>query len=467
MSKTIDINVPDIGNFKDVDVIDVMVKVGDKIEKEQGLITLETDKAAMDVPSPVAGTIREMKVKQGDKVSEGSVILILEAAEASVPPKAAESKAPAVPASPSSASGEGAKTNADASGVALPSASIQSTPARAEGVKESAALSRKSPSPPIGGEAKDKRSISLPAPVNETGFGKAHAGPSVRKLARELGVDLSRVTGSGRKGRITHEDVKAFVKSVMQGGVALGGGLPKVPEVDFAKFGSIEIKPLSRIKKISGPRLQAAWVNVPHVTQHDEADISELDNVRKALKSDAEKVGAKLTLLAFIVKASVEALKQFPDFNSSLDPSGQNLVYKQYFHIGFAADTPTGLVVPAIRDADKKNLFQIAKELGELAQKARDGKLKLDEMQGGSFSISSLGGIGGTAFTPIVNAPEVAILGVSRSQMKPVWDGKKFQPRLMLPLSLSYDHRVIDGASAARFTTFLCQVLSEVRNLVL
>ena len=289
----------------------------------------------------------------------------------------------------------------------------------------------------------------------------------MRKLARELGVDLSRVNGSGQKGRITHEDVKAFVKAVMQGGMQLGGGLPKVPDVDFAKFGAIEIKPLSRIRKISGPRLQAAWVNVPHVTQHDEADISELDNVRKALKSDAEKVGAKLTLLAFIVKACVEGLKQFPDFNSSLDASGENLVYKKYFHIGFAADTPNGLVVPVIRDADKKNLFEVAKELGELAAKARDGKLKIDEMQGGSFSISSLGGIGGTSFTPIVNAPEVAILGVSKSQMKPIWDGKEFKPRLMLPLSLSYDHRVIDGASAARFTTFLCQVLSEVRNLVL
>jgi pyruvate dehydrogenase E2 component (dihydrolipoamide acetyltransferase) len=474
MSNIVEIKVPDIGNFKDVDVIEVMVKAGDKVEKEQGLITLETDKAAMDVPSPRAGTVKTMKVKQGDKVSEGSPILTLEITEAATP----------------------SKSTSDAqNSTSLRNVSVPSVPSRAAAPDPLAAPTNKSPSPLVGDDSRDvgdratqrtvaggdeggKQSLSFSAQhatastqyaiVNETGFGKAHAGPSVRKLARELGVDLSLVTGSGQKGRITHEDVKAFVKAVMQGGIAgAGGGLPKVPEVDFAKFGEIEIRPLPRIKRISGPRLQAAWVNVPHVTQHDEADISELDNVRKALKSDADKVGAKLTLLAFIVKASVEALKQFPEANSSLDPSGQNLVYKKYYHIGFAADTPNGLVVPVIRNADKKNLFEIARELGELAAKAREGKLKIDEMQGGSFSISSLGGIGGTLFTPIVNAPEVAILGVSRSQTKPVWDGKEFQPRLMLPLSLSYDHRVIDGAAAARFTTFLCQVLSEVRNLVL
>lgn len=444
MAQTVEVKVPDIGNFKDVDVIEVMVKVGDKVEKEQGLITLETDKAAMDVPSPYAGTIREMKVKQDDKVSEGSVILALEVAEAE-----------ATPASPSSLS-------ADNKGVKKTSS---------ESPANSASAPQPLPGSPVTPNVQPltiaQPAASLPV-INEPAFGKAHAGPSVRKLARELGVDLSRVSGSGPKGRITHADVKAFVKSVMQGGVVIaGGGLPKVPEVDFAKFGTIETKPLSRIKRISGPRLQAAWVNVPHVTQHDEADITELDAVRKALKSDADKIGAKLTLLAFLVKACVATLRQFPEANSSLDPSGQNLVYKQYYHIGFAADTPNGLMVPVIRDADKKNVFEIAKELGELAQKARDGKIKGDELQGGSFSISSLGGIGGTSFTPIVNAPEVAILGVSRSQMKPIWDGKEFQPRLMLPLSFSYDHRVIDGAMAARFTTFLCQVLSEARNLVL
>lgn len=447
MAETVEVKVPDIGNFKDVDVIEVMVKTGDSIDKEQSLITLETDKATMDVPAPYAGTVKEMRVKQGDKVSEGSLILTMEIAAADTKRKSAEAKpvagAPATPpfTQPSSVKQEAKQESAVqvAATEPQPQAAVSSAQQAAPG------------------------SQYVPAD-----FGKAHAGPSVRKLARELGVDLPRVRGSGPKGRILHEDVKAFVKSVMQGGAAAaGGGLPKVPVVDFAKFGDIEIRPLSRIKRISGPRLQAAWVNVPHVTQHDEADISELDNVRRALKSDADKIGAKLTLLAFIVRAVVETLKQFPEANASLDAAGESLVYKKYFHIGFAADTPGGLVVPVIRDADKKNLFQIAKELGELAQKARDGKLKLDEMQGGSFSISSLGGIGGTAFTPIVNAPEVAILGVSRSQMKPVWDGKKFQARLMLPLSLSYDHRVIDGAAAARFTTFLCQVLSEVRNLVL
>ena len=422
-----EVKVPDIGNFKDVEVIEVMVKSGDTVAKEQGLITLETDKAAMDVPAPYAGTVKTLKVKKGDKVSEGSLVLVMDAVEEAAKPAAAPQKA------------------------AAPTAPAPAAPRPA------------APAPVVLTPAVP---ASLP-PINVTAFGKAHAGPSVRKFARELGVDLSRVNGSGRKGRITQDDVKAFVKAVMQGSAAAGGGLPKVPEVDFARFGIVEIKPLSRIKRISGPRLQAAWVNVPHVTQHDDADITGLEQLRQELKSDAEKIGAKLTPLAFLVKASVTALKEYPDFNSSLDPSGQNQVMKKYFHIGFAADTPNGLVVPVIRDADKKNVFEVAKELGELAAKARDGKLKADEMQGGCFSISSLGGIGGTAFTPIVNAPEVAILGVSRSSMKPVWDGKVFQPRLMLPLSLSYDHRVIDGAAAARFTTFFCKILSEARGLVL
>jgi pyruvate dehydrogenase E2 component (dihydrolipoamide acetyltransferase) len=424
-----EVKVPDIGNFQGVEVIEVMVKAGDKVTKEQGLITLETDKAAMDVPAPFAGTIKSLAVKKGDKVSEGSLVLIMDVDE-SAPAKPTAAPAKAAATAP-------AKEAPKAPPVQQAPASVRAQPA------------------------------SLP-PINEAGFGKAHAGPSVRKFARELGVDLSRVKGSGRKERITEDDVKAFVKAVMQGGGSgSGGGLPKVPEVDFARFGQVEVKPLSRIKRISGPRLQAAWVNVPHVTQHDEADITDLENLRKELKSDAEKIGAKLTPLAFLVKATVAALKEYPDFNSSLDPTGQNQVYKKYFHVGFAADTPNGLVVPVIRDADRKNVFEIAKELGELAAKARDGKLKADEMQGGCFSISSLGGIGGTAFTPIVNAPEVAILGVSKSQMKPVWDGKAFQPRLMLPLSLSYDHRVIDGAAAARFTTFLSKILSEARGLVL
>jgi pyruvate dehydrogenase E2 component (dihydrolipoamide acetyltransferase) len=420
------VKVPDIGNFQGVEVIEVMVKAGDKVTPEQGLITLETDKAAMDVPAPFAGTVKSVAVKKGDKVSEGSLVLVMDAEESAAKPAATPVK-PAVPA--------------------------KEAPKSAPAQQQAAAPARTQPA-------------SLP-PINEAGFGKAHAGPSVRKFARELGVNLSRVKGSGRKERITEDDVKAFVKAVMQGGGAGGGGLPKVPEVDFARFGQIEVKPLSRIKRISGPRLQAAWVNVPHVTQNDEADITDLETLRKELKADAEKIGAKLTPLAFLVKATVAALKEYPDFNSSLDPTGQNQVYKKYVHVGFAADTPNGLVVPVIRDADKKNVFEIAKELGELAAKARAGKLKADEMQGGCFSISSLGGIGGTAFTPIVNAPEVAILGVSKSSMKPVWDGKVFQPRLMLPLSLSYDHRVIDGAAAARFTSFLSKTLSEARGLVL
>ena len=468
MSQTVEVKVPDIGNFKDVNVIEVMVKAGDRIEKEQGLITLETDKAAMDVPSPYAGIVKAVKIKQGDKISEGSAILTLEVTEtaapepAAVPAPSTQHAAPDIQ-HPSSVQypARDVQGSTSAAGGRMPKAASTQNP-----VSATAAPDTQHPSPVQHAERSTQYAVSS-VPIDEAGFDKAHAGPSVRKLARELGVDLTRVSGSGQKSRITQEDVKAFVKAVMQGGTAIGGGLPRVPEVDFAEFGGIEIKPLSRIKRISGPRLQAAWVNVPHVTQHDEADITELDATRKALKTDADKIGAKLTLLAFLVKACVATLKEFPEANSSLDPSGQNLVYKKYFHIGFAADTPNGLVVPVIRDADKKNVFEIARELGDLAQKARDGRLKINAMQGGTFSISSLGGIGGTAFTPIVNAPEVAILGVSRSQMKPVWDGKEFQPRLMLPLSLSYDHRVIDGAMAARFTTFLCQVLSEVRGLVL
>jgi pyruvate dehydrogenase E2 component (dihydrolipoamide acetyltransferase) len=315
------------------------------------------------------------------------------------------------------------------------------------------------PRPPV------RQAPALP-PIDEATFARAHASPSVRRFARELGVDLGSVKGSGLKGRITAEDVKAFVKAVLSGGVARGPALPEVPKVDFAKFGPVEVKPLGRIQKISGPRLHASWVNVPHVTQHDEADITELEATRARLKGEAEAKGAKLTPLTFIVRACALALAEFPAFKASLDPDGQNLVLKQYTHIGFAADTPNGLVVPVLRDADRKDIYAIAKELGDLAAKAREGKLKAEEMQGGVFTISSLGGIGGTAFTPIINAPEVAILGVSRSRMAAVWKDGAFVPRLMLPLSLSYDHRVIDGASAARFTTWLAKVLSEVEPLL-
>jgi pyruvate dehydrogenase E2 component (dihydrolipoamide acetyltransferase) len=432
----VDIRVPDIGDYHDVGVIDVMVKVGDAIAVDQALCTIETDKSAMDIPATVAGTITALKVAVGSKVNKGDVVCVVEAAA---------SVAASAPA-PQTAAAAVAAAPAPVAAVAKPAAA---TPVPAPRASQSAAP-------------------ALPS-INESTFGQAHAGPAVRKLARELGVDLGRVQGSGVKGRITEDDVKAFVKGVMAGGgPSTGvGALPQVPIVDFAKFGAVEVKPLNRIKKISGPRLQAAWVNVPHVTQHDDADITDLETMRKLLKADAEKVGAKLTPLAFLVKASVAALKEFPDFNASLDPSGQNLVYKKYFHIGFAADTPNGLVVPVIKDADQKSVFEIAKLLGEMSAKARDGKLPATDMQGGCFSISSLGGIGGTAFTPIVNAPEVAILGVSKSAIRPVWDGSQFKPRMMLPLSLSYDHRVIDGAAAARFTKFLGEVLAEVRGLVL
>ncbi len=426
---SVEIKVPDIGDYHDVGVIDVMVKVGDSIAVDQALCTIETDKSAMDIPSTVAGTITALKVAVGGKVNKGDVICVVDAA-AAVKPAAA---APASSAAPAPAA----------------------APAR------SASVVAPAPSAPKAAAARE-----LP-PIDENSFGRAHAGPAVRKLARELGVDLGRVSGSGVKGRITDEDLKRFVKGVMEGGAAVGSALPQVPIVDFAKFGVVEVKPLNRIKRISGPRLQAAWINVPHVTQHDEADITDLETMRKLLKADAEKVGAKLTPLAFLVKATVAALKEYPDFNASLDPSGQNLVYKKYFHIGFAADTPNGLVVPVIKDADQKSVFEIAKLLADMSAKARDGKLPAADMQGGCFSISSLGGIGGTYFTPIVNAPEVAILGVSKSSMKPIWDGTQFKPRMMLPLSLSYDHRVIDGAAAARFTKFLGEVLAEVRGLVL
>lgn len=424
-AQELEVTVPDIGDFSDVEIIEVLVGQGDDVSAEQGLITLETDKAAMDVPAPRAGKVLSLSVKQGDRISEGDAILTLRVSESQ-----AEASQPDKQESPEPAQ---AKTGA---GRSAAPAARRASPAR-----------------------------SLP-PIDEAGFAQAHASPSVRKFARELGVDLGRVNGSGKKGRVTQDDVKAFVKSVLTGGAASAGpALPEVPTIDFTKFGDIERKPLSRIQKISGPRLQAAWINLPHVTQHDQADITDLENSRKALKPRAAKEGVKLTPLAFFVKAAMQALIEFPQFNASLDPDGEHLIIKKYYHIGFAADTPNGLVVPVIRDVNRKGVFEIATELADLAGKARDGKLKGEQMQGGCFTISSLGGIGGTAFTPIINAPEVAILGISRASMQPVWDGKAFQPRLILPLSLSYDHRVIDGAAAARFTTFLAEVLREMRDL--
>ena len=438
---TVKVEVPDIGGHENVDVIAVEVKVGDTIAEDDTLITLETDKATMDVPSTAAGLVQAVYVKVGDKVSQGTHIIEVattgqtaSTAPVEVAPKPAPAVAPAAPTIP-------AQAPASNTTEAAPKAAFGATP------------------------------------INEAGFAKAHAGPSARKLARELGVDLSLVTGTGAKGRIVGDDIKAFVKAAMQGGAgkasavaatpSLGGGLDLLPwpKVDFSKFGEIEVQPLSRIKKISGQNLSRNWVMIPHVTVNDEADMTDLETFRQQLNKEWEREGLKLSPLAFIIKASVTALKAFPEFNSSLD--GDNLVLKKYYNIGFAADTPNGLVVPVIKDADKKGLKEISRELTELSKKAREGKLKPNEMQGATFTISSLGGIGGTGFTPIVNAPEVAILGVCKSQMKPVWNGKEFEPRLMCPLSLSFDHRVIDGAAGMRFTVYLANLLKDFRRVVL
>ena len=452
----IDVKVPDIGDFKDVPVIELLVKPGDVVKKDDSLVTLESDKATMEVPAPQAGTVKELRVKLGDRVSEGSTILTLEASAGAG--AAAPQKQPAVPA-------KGA--------TSAPSpAPAKAPPAAPVGAAQAAAPAPPAPSAPA---ASAPSPASAPAAaVEREGGVPAHASPGVRRFARELGVDLGRVKGSGPKERILKEDIQNFVKSALAGGAGVAGargggfaelGLPAWPKVDFAKFGPIEAKPLTRIQKISGPALARNWVMIPHVTQFDEADITELEALRVQLNKEHEKAGVKFTMLAFLIKASVAGLKKFPDFNASLD--GDNLVYKQYYNVGFAADTPNGLVVPVIKNADQKGLVDIAKEMAELSSKAREGKLGAADMQGGCFSISSLGGIGGTAFTPIVNAPEVAILGVSKSAMKPVWDGKAFGPRLMLPLSLSYDHRVIDGAAAARFTAYLTQILADFRRVIL
>jgi pyruvate dehydrogenase E2 component (dihydrolipoamide acetyltransferase) len=439
---TVKVLVPDIGGFKDVDVIDVLVQNGQQIDKETPLITLETEKAAMDVPAPQGGRIAELKVKKGDKVSEGSLILVLEEGSGATEP-ATSSKPEATP-----------QQEARRTQEAQPQREAQPK-GEAQPKREAATNEGSSAAAPAGA-------------VDEKAFSTAYASPSVRKFARELGADLGKVQGTGPKGRITHDDVKAHVKRLLTSPApsASGAALPKIPEIDFAKFGAVEVKPLSRIQRISGARLQASWLNIPHVTQHEDADITDLDIARVALKGKATQEGVRLTPLAFIIKGVIAALKEFPRFNASLDASGENLVLKKYFHIGFAADTPNGLVVPVIRDADRGNLFDLARSLAALSEKARAGKLTAAEMQGGSFTISSLGGIGGTAFTPIINAPEVAILGVSRSSQKPVFEKGAFVPRLMLPLSLSYDHRVIDGAEAARFVVFLSQVLGDVKALL-
>lgn len=442
---------PDLGDFKEVDVIEVLVKPGDVVTAEQSLITLETDKATMEIPSPSAGVVKEVIVKVGDKISEGNPILVLEESGEAAAPQSEAPKAEAPEAQPPQP--EAPKTEAPSPAVSP--ASVQ-VPSEAEYmVKPEVAQPERTP----------------PMPIENVPPGqKPHASPSVRKFARELGVDLAMVKGSGPKGRILQEDVQAYVKNALARGPAQGGAIAGLdiapwPQVDFAKFGPIEVQPLSRIKKISGANLARNWIMIPHVTNNDEADITDLEALRIQLNKENEKEGLRVTMLAFLIKACTAALKKFPEFNSSLD--GDQLVLKHYYHIGFAADTPNGLVVPVIKDADKKGVFELAKETAELAKQAREGKLKPTDMQGGTFSISSLGGIGGTSFTPIVNAPEVAILGVSKASMKPVWNGNEFVPRLVLPLSLSYDHRVIDGAAAARFNAYLAQVLADFRRAML
>jgi pyruvate dehydrogenase E2 component (dihydrolipoamide acetyltransferase) len=431
-----EVRVPDLGDFKEVEVIDVLVKPGDRIEVDTPLLTLETEKATMDVPSTAAGVVKSLALKKGDRVSKGALIGLLEGGAA--PAAKATAEEPKAP------------------------------PAKAA---ESAAAPAKKESAPAPAESPAPAATKLSPQIDEAGFAKAYASPSVRRFARELGADLGRIKGSGPKGRITPDDVKAFVKQALTSGApagaaAGGGALPKIPEVDFSKFGEIEVKPLSRIQKISGPHLQASWLNIPHVWQMDEADITELEETRKKLKGDAEKQGIKLTPLAFVLRACVLALKQFPNVNSSLESSGKNLILKKFINLGFAADTPGGLVVPVIKDADKKDVYEIARDLAVLSEKARAGKLTIAEMQGATFTVSSLGGIGGVGFTPIINAPEVAILGVAKSSFKPVYKDGQFVPRLMLPFTLAYDHRVVDGAGGVRFTTFLAEKLADVRGLI-
>ena len=424
---TIDVKIPDIGDFKDVPIIEILVGPGDTVSPEDPLITLESDKATMEVPAPQAGKVVEVLVAIGDKVSEGVAILKLE--------------------------GEGsgaAETKSDKPAETPPAAAA---PAKTEAETPSSL------------QADGGSSRAIPAPMS---FGDAHASPSVRRLARELDIDLKKITGTGEKGRITKEDVKRALTGKGDGGGVSGGvGIPEIPAQDFSKFGPIQEKPLSRLKKLSGPHLHRSWLNIPHVTHTDEADITELDAYRKELDTTAKAKGYRVTLLSFLLKASVACLKEYPEFNASLGPQKDTLIYKQYYHIGVAVDTPDGLVVPVIKDVNAKGIIDLSKELGEASQKMRDGKITPADISGGTFSISSLGGIGGTNFTPVVNAPEVAILGVVRSQMKPMWDGKDFRPRLMLPLCVSYDHRVIDGALAARFTRRLAEILGDVRQLVL
>jgi pyruvate dehydrogenase E2 component (dihydrolipoamide acetyltransferase) len=445
------ITLPDVGDFKDIEIIEVLIAVGDDVEAEQSIVILESDKATMEIPSPIAGKVESIVVKVGDKLNEGDQIATL--------------------------SGVGASTgDAKGSSEAKQPAAVASEPEPAASEPEPAASEPATIAPKsdaVPGKTQRPHPGASGGDLDSTNSKMIHASPSIRRYARGLGVSLQQVIGSGPKGRIVKSDVKAFVKTAMSGAAAgvpaAGGGISigAMPEIDHSKFGEVETVALSRIKKISGAHLHRSWVTVPHVTQFDEADITELEAFRKSLARDAEKKGVRMTPLIFLMKAVVKAMQEYPNFNSSLDASGENLVMKKYFHIGIAVDTPKGLVVPVVRDVDRKGLFELAAELGEISVRARDGKLTPTDMQGGCFTISSLGGIGGTNFTPIVNAPEVAILGVSRSKIQPVYIDGEFQPRMMLPLGLSYDHRVIDGAQAARFTSFLGQVISDIRRVLL
>ena len=450
MAKNKEVLIPDIGEFSGVEIIEVLVSPGDRIEIEDSLVTLESDKASMEIPSPYAGLVKEVAVSVGSTVSQDDLLLVMEAEEREEGEEVAEEPQPAEePQQPPAPAAEEVET-------------VQA-PAPVGHSIEAVAAQR------LPGEKESATHPAVETPLEIT-KGKVHAGPSVRKFARKLGVDLLLVKGSGPKGRILKEDVQGFVKKSLSGGAVVTTGqlqLPALPEIDFSPFGETEKQPLSRIKRISSKHLTACWLNIPHVTQFDEADITELEAFRQEQKAAAAKQEISLTLLAFLMKASVGALREMPEFNSSLDPDGENLIYKKYFNIGVAVDTPNGLVVPVVRGVEKMGIVEIAKSLMEISARAREGKLSPGDMQGGSFTISSLGGIGGSAFTPIINAPEVAILGVSRSLMKPVWNGTEFVPRLMLPLSLSYDHRVIDGAQAARFTKLLSDLLSDIRKLLL
>ena len=462
MTELTEVRVPDIGDFSDVPVIEVLVEVGDRIRPEDPLVTLESDKATMDVPAPAAGVVRELEVAVGDNVSEGSVLLRLDVeGEARRGGEAAPAGSEA--AEPAEAAGDAAADEPPARDTAPAAAKAEAAPADTE--PSATGASAPDPRAPQGRPSPTAALAPEPAPRPVS-----HATPAMRRYARELGVDLAKVKGTGRKGRILREDISGFVKRALAAppeAAAAGTGIPPIPAVDFGKFGEVETRPLGRIKRISGPHLHRSWVNVPHVTNHDEADVTDLEAFRRSIKDEAAAAGVRITLLAFVTKALAATLGEFPTFNASLSADGGSIVLKKYVHIGIAVDTPNGLMVPVLRDADRKGVYDLAREMAELGARARDGGLKSDDLQGGTFTISSLGGIGGTAFTPIINAPEVAILGLSRARMTPVWDGAAFQPRLMLPLDLSWDHRVVDGAEAARFLAHLARLLADVRRLLL